>query len=282
MILVTGATGVIGSAVVAELVARQVSFRVLVRDAAKVAQLPNTVERAVGSWTQPATIAAAMSGITRVFLLSKEIEPAQFAATVQTARAQGVRQIVKLSTLEAAYGSDGIARWHRAEERVIEGSGLAWTFVRPGNFASNALQWAHAIRAEGRVYAATGEGRSSPIDPQDIAAVIALALCEEGHAGQAYPLTGPELLSVRDQVAVLARVLQRPLSFVDLPPEQLGEQLRAYHMQPAMVTALVELWHSIRKQDDAVVTDTVPRLLGRPAHTFEHWVRQHQAAFISP
>lgn len=280
-VLVTGATGVVGSALVAALLQRGVTFRVFVRDASKLAHLPEHVERALGDLHEPAAVRAAMCGIERVFLLSPEIAPAQFASIVAAARAEGVRHIVKLSVLEAGYGSDGIARWHRAEEQEIEASGLAWTFIRPGNFASNALSWRHSISREGKVYAPTADAQSAPIDPRDIADVIALALTEPvQHAGKAYMLTGPELLTVADQATVLTRVLNKPVVFQDIDPHALGAQLRGFGVQPAMVDALVELWFAIRTAGvEPVITDTVTQLLGRPARRFQTWVQDHAESF---
>jgi (4-alkanoyl-5-oxo-2,5-dihydrofuran-3-yl)methyl phosphate reductase len=269
----------IGSAVVSELAQTNTPLRVFVRDASKVAHLPNSIERVVGDFSNPASLHAAMSGIETAFLLSPQIEPAAFTASVAAARSAGVQRIVKLSTLEAGYGADGIARWHRSEEQQIEASGLAWTFVRPGNFASNALHWQHTMRHESKVYASTGDAKTSPIDPRDIASVIALALTSPAHAFQAHLITGPELLSVGEQVAVLSRVLQKPLSFVDVDPDQMGEQLLRYRTQPALASALVELWKAIRSDPKPVVTDTVQRLLGRPACTFEQWAQDHAATF---
>jgi (4-alkanoyl-5-oxo-2,5-dihydrofuran-3-yl)methyl phosphate reductase len=281
MILVTGASGTIGSALVSELCARGAAVRVFVRDARKVAQLPPAVERAVGDLDAPDTLRAAMRGIERVFLLSPAIDPAQLARSLSAAEAEGVRHVVKLSTLEAATGSDGIARWHRAEEQQVQASGLSWTFVRAGNFASNALNWAASMRSDSTVFAATGDGQSAPIDPRDIAAVLALALTgpAQEHAGQAYPLTGPELLSVAQQVAILSDVLHKPLRVVDVDPDSMGAQLRSRHAPDVLVDALVELWKRIRAGDGAHVSDCVPKLLGRPARTFEQWAREHAAAF---
>jgi uncharacterized protein YbjT (DUF2867 family) len=276
MILVTGATGAIGSAVVSELQARGAAFRALVRDAQK---LPAAIPYAVGDFNRLDTLRAALQGITRVFLLSPGIHPLQFERTLETIRNSGVQHVVKLSTLESGRQSDGIARWHRAEEERIETSGLEWTFVRPGNFASNALHWAGSIRSEGAVFAATGDGQSAPIDPRDIAAVCALALTEPGHQGKAHLLTGPALLSVADQVAILARLLETPLRFVDVEPAILGARMLEYQTPAELVEALVELWQSIRRGENAIVTDTVQALLGRPARTFEEWARAHLAAF---
>jgi uncharacterized protein YbjT (DUF2867 family) len=279
MLLVTGPNGVIGSAVVAELLACGAEFKVLVRDPAKVAHLPADVVRVVGDLGNPEALQQAFHGVTRAFLLSPVIDAAQFARTLAAAKDAGVEHVVKLSTLEAGHGADGIARWHRGEELQIEASGLAWTFVRPGNFSSNALHWAHTIRRESKVYAPTGDGKSAPIDPVDIAAVIAHALTEPKQAEQIYLLTGPQLFSVAEQTEILARVLGKPLSFVAVDPDVAGAELRQYGAQAAMVEALIELWKLIAVDEQPVLTNTVTQLLGRPARSFETWARAHRHAF---
>ena len=281
MILVTGANGTIGSELVSQLHARGAALRVFVRDARKLEKLPAGTSHALGDFDRPDTLRAALQGVTRVFLLSPGIDPEQFERTLSLLRAADVEQVVKLSTLEAGRETDATARWHRSEEQRIEASGLPWTFVRPGNFASNALHWAASIRGESAVYAATGAGKSAPIDPRDVAEVAALALSEPlpRHLGKVYELSGPALLDVSEQVEILARLLAKPLRFVDVEPASMGAQLLQYHVPAAMVEALVDLWHSIRRGESEAMTDTVPALLGRPARSFETWAREHLHLF---
>lgn len=114
-----------------------------------------------------------------------------------------MRHIVKLSVLGAGgRAREGVAVWHDAGERALQESGIAWTFVRPGAFMSNALYWSATVRSEGRVFSNFGHGKLPVIHPRDIAAVAARALTSPGHEGKAYPLTGPDSLTTAEQVRI--------------------------------------------------------------------------------
>ncbi|MFN8444821.1 MAG: SDR family oxidoreductase [Caldilineaceae bacterium] len=279
MILVTGATGNIGGKLVQQLLETQQPVRVFVRDERKIAQLGNRVERAVGDFEKPETLVAAMQGIEHLFLNTEGFGTQQDQNAIRAAQQMGVKHVVKLSSLGAGEPTHAIAQWHHAKEEVLKASGLAWTMLRPGQFMSNLLQWGDSIKSQGKVYFPGGEGKVAPIDPEDIAAVAAVALTQPGHTGKAYQLTGPELLTVREQVAILARLLGKPLQYVDVPPDVAAAEMRKRGMPPVLVDALGELNRMIREGSAAQHTDTVAAVTGRPAHTFEEWCRAQLAAF---
>ncbi len=279
MILVTGATGNVGGKIVQQLLELQQPVRVFVRDESKIAHLGNQVECAVGDFEKVETLEAALQGVERMFLNTSGFGTQQDENAVEAAQRAGVKQIVKLSTFGAGEPSHAIDHWHAAQEQVLLTSGLVWTMLRPGQFMSNTLQWAHAIKAQGAVYFPGGEGKIAPVDPRDIAAVAVVALTQSGHAGKAYQLTGPELLTVGEQVQILARLLGKPLQYVDVPPAVAAEQMRKAGMPPILVDALSELTVMLREGRGAYQTDTVAQVVGRPAHTFEEWCRANIAAF---
>lgn len=279
MILVTGATGNVGSELVRQLLAAEQSVRVLTRDASRVAHLGNQVECAVGDLDKPETLDAAMQGVDRLFLVTAAIGPRQAVNAVGAAKRAGVRHVVKLSSLGAGNSNLKIAQWHRDREKLIEDSGLAWTFLRPGMFMSNTLQWAESIKRQSAVYYPGGAGQTAPIDPYDIAAVAAMALTRPGHEGQAYALTGSELLTIGDQVQIIARTLGRPIQYVDVPPSAAAEGMLQSGMNRELVDALVEMFTAVREGGGAFRTDTVQQVTGRPPRSFELWCREHIAAF---
>jgi len=172
-----------------------------------------------------------------------------------------------------------IDRWHHAKEQVLLDAGLPWTMLRPGQFMSNTLQWAGMIKGQGTVYAPGGEGKVAPIDPRDIAAVAAVALTQPGHTEQAYQLTGPELLTVGEQVQIIAGLLGKALQYVDIPLAVAAERMRQGGMPPALVDALMEFQALIGEGKGAYRTNRVEQITGRPAHTFAEWCRAYIGAF---
>lgn len=279
MILVTGATGNVGGKIVQQLLELKQPVRVFVRDESKIAHLGHQVERAVGDFEKIETLEAALQGVDHLFLNTSGFGTQQDQNAITAAQRAGVKHVVKLSTFGAGEPTHAIDQWHYAKEQILQNAGLAWTMLRPGQFMSNALQWAGSVKAQGAIYFPGGEGKVAPIDPRDIAAVAVVALTQPGHEGKAYQMTGPELLTVGEQVQTLARVLDKPLQYIDVPPAVADEQMRKRGLPPMLVDALSELTNMLREGRGAYQTNTVEEVTGRPAHTFEEWCREYIAAF---
>lgn len=280
MILVTGATGNIGSEVARQLVAQGVHPRLFVRNPARARAFEGAVQLAQGDYDDPASIATALAGIDRVFLVSSgEHGHEQELRVVEAAKKAGVRHVVKLSVIAADRELMTFAKWHRSVERALEASGLGWTFVRPGSFMSNILMSRDTLASQGAFYRSTGHGKTAIIDPEDVAAVAVLALTKPGHEGLTYELTGPEPLSAQDEAAVLTRVLGREVRYVDVPPEALRDAMVKAGLPVVYANALLDLYALIRGGHAAGVTDTVRSLLGRAPGSFPAWVQRHKGAF---
>lgn len=281
MILVTGANGTIGSEVVKQLIDSGQSVRALVRDPAKAAKLGGKVEVVQGDLSKPETLGVAFRGVEKAFLLATGPGLPQLDGhAIDAAKAGGVKHIVKLSVLGATMDPGLIiGRWHRAGETKLESSGIAWTFLRPGGFFTNALGWASTIKAQGAVYAPLGEGKSASIDPRDVAAVGVAALTKPGHEGKAYDLTGPQALSMAEQVQAISVAIGKPLKFVDVPEAAAkGGMLKAGMPEP-LVNGLLELMALTKAGKVAMVSNAVEQVTGKPARTFEAWAREFAAAF---
>jgi uncharacterized protein YbjT (DUF2867 family) len=275
MILVTGATGTIGSGVVRLLSERGVPFRAMSRNPA---DLPNPVR---ADFTDPVSLRTALAGVDTVFLVTvpPTPSPAHDLALLDAAGEAGVTKIVKLSAIGSGERFEGsvLGAAHLAAEQAIEGSGLAWTVLRPTSFASNFLAYRPLIDAGEPIPDMLGPARQAVVDPRDVSAVAVEALLDDAHNGRRYDLTGPELVTFADQAATLERVLDRPIKTVAVDARA---QLEAAGM-PAEVIAQVTTgvgW--ARAGGAAYMTEHVSRILNRPARSFEQWTTDHRQSFI--
>lgn len=281
MLLVTGATGHVGRELVRELDARGASARILVRDPARAAGLPERVERAVGDLDEPATLASAFAGVERLFLLVPGIGLEHTEHAITAAKAAGVGHIVYLSSY-AVIGDPipAMGRWHHEREHLIRACGVPATFLRPCGFTTNAFDWLPTLRAGGYVLDPVGPGRAALIDPADIAAVAALTLTGEGHEGEEYLLTGGEAFTVAEQVEILAKATGRDIEVRTVATPAEAVRFRYPHGAPQpLADALIEGLALMRADTVGVRSDTVRRLLGREPRTFADWCARNAAAF---
>jgi uncharacterized protein YbjT (DUF2867 family) len=278
MILVTGATGTIGSAVVRHLAQRGEPVRAMTREPSRVGGQPG-VEVVFGDFDKPASLAEAAAGASTLFLLSAP-GPSQAdhdLSMLEAARSVGLTKVVKLSAIGTG-GRDNakVGTWHFPGEEAVRTNGMTWTILRPSSFASNALRWAGPIRAGDPIPNTTGAGVQGVIDPRDVAAVAVAALTSSQHDGQIYTLTGPELLSVPDQAAQLGAVLGRPINTIEVPPHAVRGQMLASGVDPAFVGFVIDGAAFVRDGGNAVLTDDVQRILARPPGSFRTWAHDHR------
>jgi uncharacterized protein YbjT (DUF2867 family) len=280
MILVTGATGTVGREVVSQLLAQGQRVRAMSRNPLK-ARFDTRVSAIAGDFSKPETLGRAVEGIERIFSLTFGPETGVHERNLaQAAKWAGVRHIVKLSVLGAAgVARSSIAAWHEAGELAIQETGIAWTFVRPGAFMSNALFWTESIRSQGKVYSNYGEGKSPCVHPRDIAAVAVRALTTAGHEGKIYPLTGPEALSVGEQVEILSAAIGKPIDYVSISDEQARVGMQKAGIPTFVIDALLPFASFIRSGKAAEVLNTVEQVVGREPFTFADWARERADAY---
>jgi uncharacterized protein YbjT (DUF2867 family) len=284
MILVTGATGTIGSELVRLLVDRGEPVRALVRDPARAASvLPDRVQLFRGDLTDPASIDEAVLGSSKLFLLGPPDERlVELEANVIDAarRACCVEHVVKLSAIHADPASPArFCAWHGQSEQHVRDANLPHTFLRPNFFMQNTLGLAAGIREHGTIYQPSGGARGSYVDARDVAAVAAAALTRRGHAGQTYTLTGPEALSYADIAAILSRVAGKPVRFVDVPRDTAKPALVSTGMPEWLAEGVLELMDLMRAGKMDAVTDDVERVTGAKPRTYEQFARDHAAVF---
>ena len=283
-ILVTGATGNIGGKLVEQLTAQRVPFRAMVRRAKDVEALsqPEGVEAVIGDFDDETTVADALQGIDRAFLLTPSSEEAetQQKTFVELARRAGVKHIVKQSQWAADADSPvRFLRYHAAVEEKIQESGLAYTFLRPNLFMQGLLGFRDTIIQQDKFFAAVGEAKISAVDTRDIAAVAAAALTGEGHTGKIYNLTGPQALSHAEMAEELSTALGRPIQFVDVSPEAMHDTLLQVGFPAWQAGGLIEDYAHYARGEAAVVTGDIKVATGRAPRTFEVFARDYASAF---
>jgi len=282
MILITGATGTVGSEVITALLPAQAGhLRVLTRDPGAV--FPGGAQKVVADLGD-SELAPVLDGVHAVFLVTGGLHIAVHDHRVMAAALRaGVERIVKLSVRNVGHdATDPITTLHRAGEEAIRDSGIGWTFLRPTAFMSNALSWAGMIAAGQVVHAPFATGRAAVVDPADIAAVAAACLTQDGHNHRVYELTGPEPLSPPDQVAILSQVLGRDLRYAEADPASALAQMASYGMPEDLAHAVIELFRSTVEPYNSEPTGDITAVTGRPARSFSDWVQAHRAAFLTP
>ena len=283
MFLVVGATGTVGSEVVAALRARGARVRGLVRDVARArATLGDEVELAEADLGDPAAVRRALDGVARVFLLTAN-SPVQLdheRAVLDAAAAAGVQRVVKLSAISADPGSaSSFLAAHGRAEALLARSGLPAVVLRPNFFMSGLLAAADTVRAEGRIYGTFGDGRAAMVHPRDVGEAAAAALLDPGHTGRTYVLSGPEPVTYAEAAARLGAVLGRPVEYVDIPPDGLRGALGAAGLPGWLVEGIVEIQAQVRAGIAAMPTDGVELLTGHPPRDLDAYLRERAPAF---
>jgi uncharacterized protein YbjT (DUF2867 family) len=282
MILITGATGHVGSELITALLPTQAGhIRVLTRNPNAV--FPDGTQKVMADLGD-SDLAPVLGGVDAVFLLTDGLNIASHGERlVVAAMRAGVERIVKLSVLSVGHGAtDLITSGHRAGEEAIRASGIGWTFLRPTAFMSNALNWAPMIAADQVVYAPFAAGRAALVDPADIAAVAAACLTQDGHNHQVYELTGPEPLSPPDQVAILSQVLGRDLRFAEADPADTLAQMASYGMPEELAHAVMEQFRSTMEPYNSEPTGDITAVTSRPARSFTDWAQAHHTELLAP
>jgi uncharacterized protein YbjT (DUF2867 family) len=280
MVLVTGATGTIGSEVFRRLVAAGARPRALARDPRIArATLGPAAEHVIGDLDRPESVEAALAGADRVFLLTRQSsrQTDQERTVIEAAVRSGARHLVKLSVFRADERSPlRIARQHRETERALEESGLAYTIVRPVFLMQNLLGMAGA----GAIHTAAGDGRVAMVDARDVAAVAVDALTSHGSDGKTYTLTGPEALSFDDVSEILSQQTGRPIRHVRVAPEAVRDALERGGIEPWFAEDMAHLHGMLAAGYEDLVTDDVRTVTGTSPSTLAEFARSFADRFV--
>jgi uncharacterized protein YbjT (DUF2867 family) len=282
-ILVFGATGNVGRHVVEQLQRREAPVRAFVRDRERgAAVLGDGVELAVGDLDDRGSIDRALDGVDRVFLACGNV-PGQVeleSNAIDAMTAAGTSLVVKLSAAAAAPDSPLLfPRWQGDIEQHLTTSRLPAVVLKPMDYMTNVLTFANGIRQTSKLFAPLGGAKTAMIAPRDVGEVAAVTLTEDGHAGNAYVLTGPESITYDQIVAELSRATGQPLAFVDVPEQAAHSAMLEQGMPEFLADFLIALFGAMRNGIADQVTDTVRLLTGREPTTFGAFADEHAAAF---
>ena len=297
-ILVTGATGNVGSEVVKQLVSSfssSSSGQSVIRAAAvhsqnkadKFRQYGETVEIVNMDYNKPETIAAALNNVGKLFLLTlPSLNMTDISSkVVREAKKNGVQHIVKLSV----FGADAepgiiIGRLHGQEERIIEESGMTCTFLRSSAFMQNFVNYfGYTIKAQNAIYLPAGEGKVSFVDARDVAAVAAKLLTKNNgrsqHENKVYVITGPEALSYSQVAEIISKEIGRKISYIDTAEEDTRKVMKSMGREDWLIDAILEEFYNARVGNRSKTTNTVEQIIGRKLTSFAQFVRDYANSF---
>jgi uncharacterized protein YbjT (DUF2867 family) len=279
-VLVTGATGKIGSRLVPRLAAREdIAVRVLARNAAKAAPLISSgAELAVGTLEDGQAVRAAIAGIDTLVLITaaSPLAAGQASALLAAAKEACVRKIVRISVFKAAVdGPTDITRQHGRTDSEIQASGLTYTILRPPFFMQNiCFMTARTIANAGQLCFGAGDGKLAMIDLRDIVDCAEQSVVSDAHDNQVFTLTGPESISFHDIASRLTDILNRPVHYVPVPPEAVEQSIRAMGMGEWYARAMRDFCRAYSENWGDLTTDSVARITGRSPRSFDVFARE--------
>jgi uncharacterized protein YbjT (DUF2867 family) len=283
MILITGASGTVGRAVLEEASKTGKPIRAMYRNAADAGKGLPGIPAVQADFADRNSLQQALQGIDTVFVVCSptpqlvELE----GHMIDASKENGARHIVLNSALGAGDYPKSFPSWHRKVEDKLKASGLGYTILRPNGFMQNIVTYnAPSIRAQGAFYAAMGNAKTSLIDVRDVALAAAKVLTAPAeHAGATYELNGPEAVSNDEVAARISRATGQKVRYVDIPEAEQRKSMLEMGMPVWQVTALLELQEYYVAGKCGTVTDVLPRLLGRAPITLDQFLSEYKDSF---
>jgi len=284
MILVTGASGLVGGEVVRQLSGQNVPVRALVRDPGRAPDLASRpgVQVITGDLGRPETLGPALEDVRQAVLISSsDAGMAEVQNSfIDTAAKAGVGHVIKLSGIIPGLDSPfRFARMHAEIEEHLAASGMTYTMLRAGEFMQAYFRQVPNITARRELRLPMADQRIASIDIVDIAAVAVRVLTGTGHENQTYPITGPQALTMTEVAAILSEVTGTAIRYVDVPPEAARQAQLDAGMPRYLADGLAELFAERRAGKESVVSPLTPTLLGRPATSFAEFAARNAAVF---
>jgi uncharacterized protein YbjT (DUF2867 family) len=282
-VLVTGATGNTGAALLRLLEQKDVSVRAMVRHPRDAARLGGAAaSMVIGDFDDAESIAAALNGVDSAYLVtpSSSSAEAQQIRFAELAAAAKVKHLVKLSQLAANEASPvRFLRYHAAVERRIRELGIGYTFLRPNLYFQGFLAFQATIAQAGQFFAPIGDARVSAVDVRDIAAVAAVALTQPGHIGKTYTITGPSAVTHAEIAAAISSAIGRDVAFIDVPPNDFANALRGFGVPAWQVDGLIEDYAHYARGEASEVSTAVRDVTGAKPRDVMTFARDYAAAF---
>ena len=284
MILVTGASGNAGGAVLKEVLKTNRPVKGMYRSPADAAKASVEVGAVIADFADRGSLGRALEGVEAVYLVCSPVrELVELEGNmVDACQAAGVRHVVLNSALGAGDYRKSFPSWHRRVEDKLSASGLDYTIVRPNSFVQNILTYyASSIRTEGAFYAAMGNARTSFIDVRDVAAVAARTLTSPGHAGKTYELNGPEALTYGEVAEKITQASGRRVQYVDIPVAQQKQAMLDQRLPDWLATALLDLQAYYTGGKGGEVDDVISTILGRAPRTMDQFLADFADSFVA-
>jgi len=293
-ILVTGATGTVGSEVVKQLALSSSSIdkkiiRAGVHSLNKVDKLKQykLVEIVNMDYYKSETITTALQNIDKLFWLTPlTLNTTQISSNlVKEAQKTDIKHIVKLSVMGADFETaTTIARLHRQEEKIIEESGIPYTFLRPVGFMQNFINFfGQTIKNQNAFYLPAGDGKVSFVDVRDIAAVAVKTLVandnDNQHIGKAYVITGDELLTYKQAAEIISKELGKKINYVHISDEDDRKAMNGIGMEDWLIDGMMELYSIIKDGHAAQITNTVEQIVGKKPISFSQFAKEYAEFF---
>jgi uncharacterized protein YbjT (DUF2867 family) len=291
-ILITGASGNVGSEVVKQLssATKDIDIKAAghsVKSVTRVLKPGDRIQPIEFDYGRPDTLRQALNGADKLFLLTPfQSDMVELSSNLlkEVENAGNIKHIVKLSVMgaDAEPGITG-GRLHRQVEKMIEESGIPFTFLRPNFFMQNFVNFlSQTIKEQDSFYLPAGDGKVSFVDIRDIAAVAVQALAnnDEGrHNGKAYTITGPEAISYEDAARILSEQVGNKISYVSTSEEKAREGMKGIGMDEWFINSMMELYSITRMGHVSQVFSAIEEVTGRKPISFSQFARDYAESF---